>query len=287
MPVVHLSDRSLVKVAGPDARKFLHNVVTCNVETLQAGGARFGALLMPQGKIISDFLIYQPRVAEGAEEYFRLDIPAIRFEDLVKRLTMYRLRSQVTLTPEPDLAVAARFGADAAVPEGAEAFPDPRVAELGARLVLPRATAEALGAPQEAYEAHRIALAIPKGGPDFTYGDAFPHEADMDQLGGIDFKKGCYIGQEVVSRTQHRGIARTRTVGATFASAPDEGIDIRAGEKTVGRIGSTAQGRGIALVRLDRVADAKASGLPLVAGDVTVELEKPSWAGFAMEGPAS
>ncbi|OYW35036.1 MAG: hypothetical protein B7Z45_07155 [Azorhizobium sp. 12-66-6] len=139
-------------------------------------------------------------------------------------------------------------------------------------------------AARDAYDAHRIALGIPQGGADFIYGDVFPHEVDMDQLGGVDFKKGCYVGQEVVSRMQHRGTARTRVVLAGFENAPEPGSEIRAGEKTIGRIGSATGGTGIALVRLDRAGDARAAGLPLVASGVEISLRRPDWAVFDMVG---
>ncbi|MEP9350995.1 folate-binding protein [Xanthobacter sp. KR7-225] len=276
MPVVHLTDRALIRVHGPDARHFLHNILTCNVAELPAGGSRYGALLFPQGKIIADFLLYD----EG-EDSFLLDAPKAQVADLLKRLGFYKLRAQVTCEAADDLAVAAVFG-DGPAPEG-RLFPDPRLAALGGRLVLPAAAAAAFSDDAAAYEAHRIALGIPKGGPDFAYGDAFPHEADMDQLGGVDFKKGCYVGQEVVARMQHRGTARTRAVQALLDAAPAPGSEIMAGEKTVGRMGSAADGKAIALVRLDRAADAKAAGIPLVAGGQPVTLRRPQWATFAME----
>jgi hypothetical protein len=238
MPIAPLADRSVIHVGGPDARKFLHNLITCNVAGLETGGARFGALLMPQGKIIADFFLYAPA---GEPEAFLLDVPRALKDDLLKRLNMYLLRAKVEFTLDEELAVAARFGADApAAPASAQAFADPRLAAMGERLVLPRAEAEALA------------------------GDA------------------CYVGQEVVSRMQHRGTARTRSVQAVFEFAPEEGSEIRAGEKTVGHIGSSAQGQGIALVRLDRAADASAAGLPLVAGGVEITLRRPDWATFAM-----
>lgn len=273
MPLALLSDRAVLKVGGADARHFLHNVVTCNVETLTPGTARFGALLTPQGKIIVDFHVF-----DAGEDTFLLDAPAFLAADLLKRLTLYRLRAKVTLAADDELAVAAVWGEDAP-PEGA--FADPRLPALGHRLILPRA--QAPEGEDAAYEAHRIGLGIPKGGADFAYGDTFPHEADMDQLGGVDFRKGCYVGQEVVSRMQHRGTARTRAVMARFLNAPEAGREIFAGEKTVGRIGSSAGQQGIALVRLDRAADARAAGLPLVAGGVEVTLQKPDWATFSME----
>jgi folate-binding protein YgfZ len=117
------------------------------------------------------------------------------------------------------------------------------------------------------------------------YSDAFPHETDMDQLGGVDFDKGCFVGQEVVSRIEHRGTARTRVVPVGYDGfAPDAGTPLSAGSKTVGTLGSTAQGRGLAMLRLDRAADALAAGQPLVAGGVEMRLIKPAWAQFAFPG---
>jgi len=147
-------------------------------------------------------------------------------------------------------------------------------AELGAELTDPAR-----------YEAHRVAQGVPRGGLDFVYGDAFPHEADMDQLGGVDFDKGCFVGQEVVSRIEHRGTARNRIVPVAYEGfAPDAGMPVSAGDKTVGTLGSTAQGRGLAMLRLDRVTDALAAGQPLVAGGVEMRLVKPAWARFAFPG---
>ena len=138
-----------------------------------------------------------------------------------------------------------------------------------------------------AYEAHRIALGVPRGGFDFIYGDAFPHETDMDQLAGVDFAKGCYVGQEVVSRIEHRGTARKRVVPIAFDGiAPEAGMPVTAGEKALGTLGSTAAGRGLAMLRLDRVEDALAAGTPLVAGHITIRLVRPDWARFAWPGEA-
>jgi tRNA-modifying protein YgfZ len=119
------------------------------------------------------------------------------------------------------------------------------------------------------------------------YGNAFPHETDMDQLGGIDFAKGCFVGQEVVSRMEHRGTARTRTVAVSFEDlAPEAGAPITAGQKPVGTLGSTAQGRGVAMLRLDRVADALAAGERLTAGGIELRALKPSWARFSFAADA-
>ena len=174
-------------------------------------------------------------------------------------------------------------------------YRDPRLPALGLRVMLPpHLVAEAaadLGATLvEAadYEAHRIALGVPRGGLDFIYGDAFPHETDMDQLNGVDFDKGCFIGQEVVSRMEHRGTARTRIVPISpmRASRPDAGAAVTAAEKSVGTFGSSAKGRALALLRLDRAADALIAGHDLVAGTVTLRLVKPEWARFAFPGEA-
>jgi hypothetical protein len=137
----------------------------------------------------------------------------------------------------------------------------------------------------EEYEAHRITLGVPRGGIDFIYGDAFPHEADMDQLKGVDFDKGCFIGQEVVSRIEHRSTARTRVIPVTFHGPPPEPGDlVMAAEKNIGMMGSGVIGHGLAALRLDRVEDALASATPLVAGGITLHVAKPRWARFAFPG---
>jgi folate-binding protein YgfZ len=171
-------------------------------------------------------------------------------------------------------------------------YADPRLPGLGSRIMLPpHLAAEAaadLGATlvdDEAYETHRILLGVPRGGIDFAYGDTFPHEADMDQLQGIDFGKGCYVGQEVVSRVEHRASARSRVVPIAYDEfAPMSGLDVMAGDKQVGTLGSTAKGRGLAMLRLDRVEDALAAGTPLTAGGIAIRAVKPAWATFAFPG---
>jgi hypothetical protein len=169
-------------------------------------------------------------------------------------------------------------------------YPDPRLSALGFRVIAERGTnaaalLDAEAADAAAYTTHRIALGVPEGGVDFAYNDAFPHEADMDQLGGVDFKKGCFIGQEVVSRMEHRGTARTRVVPLAFAgSPPAAGTPVTAGGKPLGTIGSAAEREALALLRLDRVAEALAEGLRLEAGGVAVTLHKPAWARFAFPG---
>ena len=149
------------------------------------------------------------RIPDG----FRFDVRGDRAADLAKRLSLYRLRAQATIAADPTVAVAAAW--DGAAPAAAEAVADSRHADLGARLYAAEGAFSADAAEAD-YHAHRIALGIPEGGRDYAFGDAFPHEALMDQLGGVDFRKGCYVGQEVVSRMQHRGTARTRILAATY-----------------------------------------------------------------------
>ena len=290
MKAVLLPDRGVIKVIGNDARKFLHGLVTADTLGVAPGTARFCALLTPQGKIVADFFVTEAPQAEGGG--FFLDIPRALAVTLVEKLNLYKLRAKVLIEDLSEiLGVLAVWDGQGTTKQATTkqglAYADPRLPALGSRVMLPPHRAAAavseLGAElvsAEDYEAHRIALAVPRGGLDFAYGDAFPHEADMDQLGGIDFAKGCYIGQEVVSRIEHRGIARTRAVALRYDGAtPENGIPITAGERQVGTMGSAARGRGIALIRLDRVAEAGPAAL--AAGGIPIRLIKPDWARFS------
>jgi tRNA-modifying protein YgfZ len=286
-----LADRGVVKVAGEEARSFLHGLVSADILELKPGVARYCALLTPQGKIIADFIATEAPAQDGGG--FFLDVPRERVKTLVDKLNLYKLRSRVMVEDLSEiLGVLAVWGGPVATAFAGLAYPDPRLSALGMRVMLPPHRASAIAADlgaalveAGAYETHRIALGVPRGGVDFGYGEAFPHEADMDQLGGVDFAKGCYVGQEVVSRMQHRGSARTRTVAVGYAgTAPQTGIPITAGERQVGTMGSAAGGRGLALLRLDRVAEAFSRGEELFAGTVPVRPIKPDWAKFAFPG---
>jgi tRNA-modifying protein YgfZ len=298
MKAAVLPDRGVVKVAGEGARTFLHGLVTTDLLTLKAGEPRYCGLLTPQGKIIVDFLAIEAPPKNGGG--FFLDVPRARVTPLIEKLNLYKLRAKVIIEDLSEIlgVLAVWDGATPSAPApGATdaiglSFVDPRLAALGLRVMLPphlaASAAAAVGAAlvdANDYEAHRIALGIPNGGVDFAYGDAFPHEADMDQLAGIDFAKGCYVGQEVVSRMEHRGTARTRAVPLRFDGAPPQpGAAIVAGERQLGHMGSAAAGRAIALLRLDRVADALAHGEALTAGSTPVRLVKPDWARFLFPG---
>jgi folate-binding protein YgfZ len=281
MKAAFLPDRGVVKVAGEDAQNFLNGLVTTDVSRLKPGLGRFGALLTPQGKIVVDFLITEAPAGHGGG--YLIDCPKALAQGLADKLKFYKLRAKVAVENlSDDLGVLAAWdGKPAAQPD--LTFSDPRDERLGLRVLIPPELKEKLAALIGAglvdasdYEAHRIAAGVPRGGLDFKYGDAFPHETNMDRLAGVDFDKGCYVGQEVVSRMQHRGTARTRSVKVLLdGPSPEAGATILAGDKPVGSIGSTAGGKGIALVRTDRVADALDAGQKLTAGGLELRLAEP------------
>ncbi|MBN8937470.1 MAG: folate-binding protein YgfZ [Rhizobiales bacterium] len=286
MKAALLPDRGVVKVSGETARKFLDGLVTSDLDRVTPQHARFAALLTPQGKIIVDFILAEASTEDGGG--FFLDCPRALAPTLVQRLNFYRLRARVLAEDLGEaLGVMAVWGGKGDTEYGL-VYDDPRLPALGRRIMLPpHLAAEAardLGATltdAAAYEAHRIALGVPRGGLDFAYNDAFPHEACMDQLGGVDFDKGCYIGQEVVSRMQHRGTVRTRVMQVGYPEfAPQDGVPVTAGDRPVGTMGSAAEGYGLALLRLDRASDALAAGVPLLAGGIPVTPVKPAWAKF-------
>jgi folate-binding protein YgfZ len=281
MKAAFLPDRGVIKVSGEDARDFLNGLVTTDVALVRPGLGRFGALLTPQGKIIVDFLITEAPSGHGGG--FLIDVSRALAQGLADKLKFYKLRAKVTVENLADSmgVLAAWDGAPAMKPE--LAFADPRSETLGWRILIPeelkQKVADVIGADlveSEAYEAHRIISGAPRGGLDFMYSDAFPHETNMDRLNGVDFDKGCYVGQEVVSRMQHRGTARTRTVKIILEDfSPEVGLPVMAGDKAVGTMGSTAGNRGLALIRTDRVADALEAGIKLTAGGLPIRIAEP------------
>ncbi|MGO6673897.1 CAF17-like 4Fe-4S cluster assembly/insertion protein YgfZ [Rhizobium leguminosarum] len=275
MPAVFLKDRSLLFVSGAEAQSFLQNLITTDIAALGAYEARPGALLTPQGKILFDFMIWQD--GEG----YTIETDAGQRDGLLKRLTMYKLRAAVTLVPSTEEGVTASWGEDA---EGARGARDSRFAKAGVTLTR-RAGRHGDGA-EALYDALRINHGIVTSGSDFALQDAFPHDVLMDFNGGLSFRKGCYVGQEVVSRMQHRGTARRRVVTVSAATdLPGTGTEITAAGKPVGTLGSVDGGNGLAIVRIDRAGAAMAAGTPLLAGDTPVSLVLPAWSGLVF--PAS
>jgi folate-binding protein YgfZ len=290
MKAALLGDRGVVKVAGDDARKFLNGLLTTDIAKVSPARAAFAALLTPQGKIMVDMIVAEAPTEDGGG--FFLDCPRALTLTVTDRLNFYKLRAKVLIEDLSEVLGVMAVWDGTRETEYGLCYPDPRLPALGMRCMLPphlagEAAADLAATLVEAgdYEAHRIALGAPRGGLDFQYNDAFPHEADMDQLGGIDFEKGCYVGQEVVSRVEHRGTARKRVVPVTYADFPPEaGVAVKVGDVDVGTMGSSAAGRGLAMLHLGRVGDAIAAGQPIISGGIALHPVKPAWARFDWPG---
>jgi len=292
MKAALLPERGVVKVAGEDARKFLNGLLTADIARVTPERAAYAALLTPQGKIMADMIVAEAPAEDGSG--FFLDCPRALCGTLVERLNFYKLRAKVIAEDLSEVLGVMAVWDGSGETEYGLCYADPRLPELGSRCMLPpHLTAEAAADLNAAlldareYEAHRIALAAPRGGLDFYYNDAFPHEADMDQLNGIDFEKGCYVGQEVVSRVEHRGTARKRVVPVVFQDfGPEAGVQVKAGDIDLGIMGTSARGRGLAMLHLGRIGDALAAGQPIVSGGITLHPVKPPWARFDWPGEA-
>jgi len=263
-----LAARSVIVVAGEARLRFLDGLLTVATHALAPGELRYGALLSPQGKILSDMMILV------REDSVALDVPAEAAADLVKRLSMYKLRAAVSVEPGVE-AVGVTFGSAPAAHE------DPRAPGLPRRII---AEAQDLAVSEPAlagYTAARVHAGVPDAVVDFDLGDAFPHDVNMDVTGGVDFHKGCFVGQEVVSRMRHRGTARRRTVivESDGMPLPAPGTAVTVDGRAVGRLGSSHEGTGLAVVRIDRVARrAEADG-------VALSVRVPDGAPFALAAP--
>lgn len=254
-------------VSGPDWRSFLQGLLTQDVESLPDGEARFAGLLTPQGRLIWDMFVI------GREGGCWLDVAAEHRAAVIQRLSMYRLRAKVEIVEDAS-PVSALFPAGGAGPAtgGGVWVRDPRLPELGWRGYGAEAPTDAISADEAVYDAHRLALGVP-GPADWGSEKTYPIEADFDLLGGIDFKKGCFVGQETTSRMKRRGQVKTRMLPVAFdGPAPAPGAEILAGELRAGEILSGADGRAMALLRLDRIAG------PLTADGRPVRVERPAWA---------
>ncbi len=256
---VWLEDRAVIALSGPDARSFLQGLITNDAEKLPA----YAALLTPQGKMLFDFLL-----SESGEDIVLDGVAGMR-EALMKRLSTYRLRAKVQIAARDDLAVVAAWDGDA------DGFADPRLAALGTRAIVAKAEAPVPGAA--AYLAHRLALGVPEG-VDFGQDRMFALDAGLDELRGVAFDKGCYVGQELTARMKHRGTARKRLLAVETkdgAALPARDAAVTTGGKSIGEIEAVYGARGFALIRLDRLAEA--GDAPLEAAGVPVRVSKQAW----------
>jgi folate-binding protein YgfZ len=278
-----LSDRGVVAVTGEDALAFLDNLVTNSLDGMEEGNARFAALLNPQGKMLFEFLAV--RTAVG----FLLDVRRDKAGELVKRLTLYRLRAKVEIK---DVSAHHAIAAVWWMPLGArptsftyeaevvETFADPRDSRLGVRLIVKTSENEqpirqlsgVTMSDETAYQRARVDAAVAEAGFDYALGDAYPHEANFDLTNGVSFTKGCYVGQEVVSRMQNKTVVRKRVVRVSGAEL-ETGAEIKVGDAAIGTVGTSAGGRALALVRLDRVAEALEKSQPIIANGNVVTID--------------
>ena len=282
---VVLADRGILAVSGPDRAVFLQGLVSNDTGRISGERAIYAALLTAQGKYLHDFFMAE---IGGA---IWLDAEAARLADLKRRLSLYRLRAKITLDERPDLAVAAVFdgarldlakepGAARAFGEGV-AFTDPRLAALGVRVILPRERMRAAmgerGAVETdfaAYDRLRLSLGVPDGSRDLVLDKSILLESGFDELNGVDWRKGCYIGQELTARTKYRGLIKKRLFPVRIdGPAPEPGAIISHGGKEAGEMRSSRDGIGLALLRLEAMGERQV----LTAGDATIAPVTPDW----------
>lgn len=260
-----LASRALVRVAGPDWRVFLQGLISNDVEALPTGQMRFAALLTPQGRLLFDLFVI------GGEEGCLLDVDAARVQALVERLLIYRLRAKVEIAAQPG-TVCALWQAPQA-PEGWIA--DPRLEALGFRGIDRSPPPGAVGLDEAAYDAFRLELGAPDPARDAIPDKTYPIEADMDLLNGIDFRKGCFVGQETTSRMKRRGGIKSRMLPIVFEGPPPSfGAEVLAGSLRAGEVLTGRDGRAMALLRLDRI-----EGGGLTVDGRPVRVEHPAWLG--------
>lgn len=293
--IAHLPDRGAVAVTGPDAAKFLQGLVTNDVAHLETAAddvafraaAAHAALLSAQGKILFDFFCV--RTPQG----FVLEVAMAKAADLAKRLAMYKLRAAVAIEDVSEafdvLALWGKNACSSGPTIDTVAFADPRHADLGTRILAEKRFARDIASATNgtavdtaAYHAHRIALGVPEGGKDYDFGDAYPHEADFDLFAGVSFTKGCYVGQEIVARMQHKTAIRKRVVRVRGEAPLATGRpDVLAGDVSLGRLGSVAGTHGLALLRLDRAQEFSEKGIALTAGGTAIMIDSGDLARYA------
>jgi folate-binding protein YgfZ len=270
-----LEDRSVISVKGPEARSFLQGLISNDMEACGPGRAIYAALLTPQGKILFEFFVTEQ------DGRFLVDCATSRVSDLTKRLTFYRLRAKIDIALAADLKVAALWNHAPQAPAADDiaAYPDPRLSALGLRLIgpLPLLQSAIASARASDYRARVLALGVPDSA-DVPPDTVFALDAGFEELGGVDFKKGCYVGQEVTARMKHRASARRRFLIADIeGDLPPPGTKLEASGREVGSLATGLNGRALALVRLDRVEEAASTGETITAMGRKVSLLRPAW----------
>ncbi|HUH84278.1 MAG TPA: folate-binding protein [Stellaceae bacterium] len=290
-----LAERAAIEIAGEDRALFLQGLVSNDVTKVTAERAVYAALLTAQGKYLHDFFI----AAIGDALY--LDAEAARLDDLLRRLSLYKLRAKVTLTDRRDaLIVGVAFGGDALAAlglatepgkavafAGGVAYVDPRLAALGARLLLPRsaglaplAAAGFASADGAAYDRLRLSLGVPDGSRDLAVEKAILLEAGFDELNGVDWQKGCYVGQELTARTKYRALIKKRLLPVHLdGPLPPPGTPVVLGTEEAGELRSGRDGMALALLRLEMLHQVSAQA-PLMAGATRLTPVKPDWVRF-------
>lgn len=277
-----LPERGVVAVSGEDARKLLQDLITNDLDMHHPGSAQHGALLSPQGKILFEFFVVP------AEDGLLLETTRSKAADLIKRLTMYKLRARVTISDRSDdYVVVADWSASGPLdidPDHiAFRYRDPRSPDLAQHLLIKRAAASKISqhaSEQDDYQSRRVAFGIPDPDMDYPLGDTFPHEANFDRLNGISLTKGCFVGQEVVSRMQNKSVVRKRVVKITSTVPLKSGADIVLGSAAIGKVGTVAGTGALAMVRLDRAAEAQDKGQSLLADGATITVDPVSLAAY-------
>lgn len=274
MPATTVENRAFIAVSGEEADDFLQGIITTEISGIGTGEAHAGALLTPQGKIMFEFMI--ARATDG----FVIETDAIHGDAFAKRLTLYKLRAKVMISKLEATAVTVSWNG----PQPTGSTRDMRFAKAGIEVF--RAAGASGDGPLSDYAALRIAYGISGGAEDGDATDYFPHDLLMDRNGGLNFKKGCYVGQEVVSRMQHRSTARRRLVIVSADTAlPAPGTALTIGGREIGTLRTVEGTSGLAVARIDKAGEAMAAGVAIHAGEIAVTLALPAWSG--LEFPAS
>jgi folate-binding protein YgfZ len=260
-------DRRLIAVTGPDARGFLQNILTQDLERLDDARVVYAALLSPQGKVSADMFVW---AREGG---VTLDVSSARASDLLRRLSIYKLRASVTLADVSETHVV--IVSDTPIAAGAL---DPRLDALGFRATSTADDAKTFADGNEAYQRKCMALGVPNLARDAQPEEVFAGEALLEEFNGVAFDKGCFVGQENVSRMKRRATTRKKFCPIAFeGEAIAYGTPVLAGEAETGSVRTGLAGRAIALLRLDRAVESGSGGRLLTAAGRKIRLDPPPW----------